>query len=334
MSAAGTRAVTGPRNPGRAHGPDRDGPGPRPARPRLRERFTGAGLPYLLLLPVVLMLLAVLGYPTVRLLVLAFQDYGVKQLWSGTAGEWVGFANFTDTLGDGFFWEVVARTTVFTIACVTLSIGLGLLIALLMRRISTWVRVLLTVSLVLTWSMPQLVASTIFVWMFDTDWGVMNWLLSTLPGVDFDQHNWFADPVQGFAVIVAVVVWGAIPFIAITLYAALTQVPKELEEAAWVDGASGLRVFFNVTLPVIKPVLLMVTTLSIIWDFGVFNQVWAMRDQEPTEEYYLMSVYSFQKAFTDNDYGLGAAIALLTMVMLLGASIAYLRQMLKTGEVE
>lgn len=333
MSAAETRAAVRPSNP------DKSGEGPAPgrrpkARTGLRERFAGAGLPYLLLLPVVVMLIGILGYPSVRLLALAFQDYGLKQLWSGTAGEWVGFKNFTDTLGDAFFWEVTLRTAVFTAACVILSVGLGLLIALLMQRVSTWVRITLTVSMVLTWSMPQLVATTIFAWMYDTDWGVMNWALSQIPGLDFDQHNWFADPVEGFSVIVAVVVWGAIPFIAITLYAALTQVPKELEEAARVDGAGNFEVFRNVTLPVVKPVLLMVTTLSIIWDFGVFNQVWAMRDQEPTEDYYLLSVYSFQKAFTDNDYGLGSAIALITVVMLLGASIAYLRQMLKTGEVE
>ncbi|MEU8762405.1 sugar ABC transporter permease [Streptomyces sp. NPDC048659] len=291
-------------------------------------------LPYLLIGPTVLALVLVLGYPLVDMVALAFQDMTREQLFSGTAPPWAGLDQFERILGDGFFWTVVARTVLFTAVCVVLTMLSGLFTALLMHRVRPWVRTVMSVVLVTVWAMPVMVAGSIFRWLFDADYGVVNWTLSTLPGVDLERHNWFTDPWQGFAVIVAVVVWGSLPFVAITLRAALAQVPPELEESAVLDGARPLQILRRITLPVIKPVFLLVTTLTAIWDFGVFNQIWMMRGGQPEREYYLLGVYSFIESFAVNRYSTGAAIALVTVVLLLAGSVVYLRQMLRTGEIE
>ncbi|MCX5112724.1 sugar ABC transporter permease [Streptomyces sp. NBC_00378] len=300
-----------------------------PAGRRLRPL-----LPYLLIAPALLALLVVLGYPLVDMVTLAFQDMTRKELFSGTAPPWAGLGQFRAILGDGFFWTVTARTALFTLVCVTLTMVLGLLTALLMRLVSPWVRAVLAGILVAVWAMPVMVAAAIFRWLFDADYGVVNWLLSTLPGLDLARHNWFTDPLQGFAVITAVVVWGALPFAAISLHAALAQIPPELEEAALIDGARPSQVFRYVTFPAIKPLFVMVTTLMSIWDFGVFNQIWLMRGGQPEREYYLLGVYSFIESFAVNRYSAGAAIALVTVVLLLAGAVLYLRQMLRLGEVE
>ncbi|MFB6872258.1 carbohydrate ABC transporter permease [Streptomyces sp. NPDC056323] len=300
-----------------------------PAGRRLRPL-----LPYLLIAPALLALFVVLGYPLVDMVTLAFQDMTRKELFSGTAPPWAGLGQFRAILGDGFFWTVTARTALFTLVCVTLTMVLGLLTALLMRLVSPWVRAVLAGILVAVWAMPVMVAAAIFRWLFDADYGVVNWLLSTLPGLDLARHNWFTDPLQGFAVITSVVVWGALPFAAISLHAALAQIPPELEEAALIDGARPSQVFRYVTFPAIKPLFVMVTTLMSIWDFGVFNQIWLMRGGQPEREYYLLGVYSFIESFAVNRYSAGAAIALVTVVLLLAGAVLYLRQMLRLGEVE
>ena len=158
--------------------------------------------------------------------------------------------------------------------------------------------------------------------------------MSKLGIVDLIHYNWFDNPLTGFAVITAVVVWGAIPFAAITIYAAFSQVPQELVEAAEVDGARAWDVFWRVTFPLVKPILIIVTSLSIIWDFQVFQQVFVMLDFRPGTDYYLLSVYAFIESFKVSQYGLGAAIAVVMVAFMLVATFVYVRQMVRISEVD
>ncbi|MFJ7049103.1 carbohydrate ABC transporter permease [Streptomyces sp. NPDC101112] len=298
------------------------------------RRSGGAAVPWALLAPCLLILAVVLGYPLVRLVTLSFQKFGQSQLWGFQPAESVGFDNFAKVLGDGEFWTVVVRTVFFAAACVVFTMVIGMLIALLLQRVSGWVKTLINIALVASWGMPIIVATTVFKWLFDSDYGIFNALLSKLPGVDMIGHNWFASGPEGLAVITLLVVWGAVPFVVITLSAGLTQVPKEMEEAARLDGAGAWGVFRYVTLPILKPIVVMLTTLSVIWDMGVFPQVFVMRGGHPEAEFQLLTTYSYDRAFVVNDYAQGSAIALLTVLLLLGVIGVYMRQMLKIGEVE
>jgi N,N'-diacetylchitobiose transport system permease protein len=303
---------------------------------RRRRRSLGASAfrafsPYLLLAPAALVIVAVLGYPLYLLTRLSFEQFGLAELIT-RRGTWIGLDNYSRIFHDHQFWTVLLRTVVFTVATVGPTMIFGTLIALLLTRLGRFMRLLLTSGLVMVWAMPVLVAVNIFRWMVDYEFGVLNWTLTELHIGDFLNKDWFADPTTGFAVIAAVVVWGAIPFVAITIYAGLSQVPAELVEAAEIDGARRWQVFKDITFPLLLPIFVILTSLSIIWDFQVFNQVWLMRGSEPEEDYWLMSVYSFVEAFKLGEYGFGAAIAVVMVFAMFFATFVYLRQMVQMGE--
>jgi N,N'-diacetylchitobiose transport system permease protein len=304
------------------------------ARSKRRSATSGGFAPLVLTLPALLLLAGLLGYPLVRMAVLSFQTLGLRQLFGNLPPDNVGFDNYVKIFTDPTFYQVVARTVAFTVVSVLLTVVLGLGVALLMRRVAPSVRIAMIVAMMFVWAMPQLVATQTFRWLVDSDFGVLNYLIDLLPGVDFANHSWFADPIQGWTVITAIVVWAGIPFIAITLNAGLTQVPKELLEAAVVDGASVWQALLKVTLPILKPLLIIVTTLSVIWNFGLFTQVWVVRNGRPEEEYQVLATWSYSTAFNNNNYGLGSAVAVVTVLLLLGVMAFYMRQMFKIGDVD
>ena len=220
-------------------------------------------VPYLLVAPVVVAIVAILGYPLYKLVTLSFQQYGLPELIQ-RHGEWIGLENYRSVLSDSVFWDTLVRTIVFTAANVALTIVLGTLIALLLLRLSAPVRILLTSGLVLVWSMPAVVAVQVWYWMTNFQNGILNYVLTELGLGDYFQHDWYGSPFSQLAMVTVLIVWGAIPFVTVTVYAGLAQVPRELVEAAQIDGASPLRVFRDVTFPILKPILLILTSLSII----------------------------------------------------------------------
>ena len=204
-----------------------------PARRRRRVRAgPRVATPYVLLLPALAVIAAVLGYPLYRLVTLSFQEYGLaradrpqgpvdraRQLHRRSSA----------TASSGRCSAGRSRSPPSRSA---LTMVFGTLIALLLARLGTFMRLLITTGLVLVWSMPPVVAVNIWSWMVDYEFGVLNWTLTQL-GLDyFAHHDWFVNPWEGFAVITAIVVWGAIPFVAITIFAGLTQVSAEMVEAA------------------------------------------------------------------------------------------------------
>jgi len=228
---------------------------------------------------------------------------------------------------------VLLRTVVFTAVNVGLTIVIGTLGALLLVRVSTWVRLLLTTGLVLVWAMPPVVAVQLWLWMTNSQNGVLNYILTRLHIGNYFQHNWYETTFSSYAMVTSLIVWGAIPFVVITVYAALAQVPHELVEAAQIDGARAWRVFKDVTLPVLMPVLLILTSLSIIWDFGAFTQPYLLIGPgQQTTSNYLMSTYLYFVGFGKNDFGLGAAISILMLAIVAAMSVVYVRRMLRVGE--
>src|SRR5438552_5588056 len=305
-------------------------------RSRRRRRFWGrtarASTPYALIAPVVVVIGLILGYPLYWLVKLSTERYGLFELiqHKGTS---VGLHNYRSVLHDSIFWRTLLRTVVFTAANVSLTIVLGMLIALLLVRVSTFVRVLLSSGLVLVWSMPVVVAVQVFYWMTNFENGVVNYVLTELHLGDFFHHDWYAGTFSQLSLVTLLIVWGALPFVAITLYAGLAQVPRDLVEAAEVDGARPWRVFLDITLPILRPILLILTSLSIIWDFGVFTQPYLLIGQSKiTSGNYLMSIYLFEEGYFKSDYGRGAAISLLMLLIVAVLSVAYVRKMVRIGE--
>ena len=305
---------------------------------RRRSRGLRAGIrdnvtPYLLLLPTLAVLVGVLAWPLYWLGRISFEHFGLEELIAHK-GTWTGLDNYREILGNGEFWHIVLRTVVFTVVNVGLTMLFSTLIALLLVRMGRYMRVALLVGLVWVWATPVVVAITIWQWMVDFQFGVFNWAITKLHIANLIHYNWFDNSLTGFAVITAVVVWGAIPFAAITIYAGLSQVPRELVEAAEVDGARPWQVFRRVTFPLVKPIFVIITSLSIIWDFQVFNQVWIMLENRPSPDYYLLSVFAFVSSFRVSQYGLGAAISVVMVLLMLSVSFVYVRQMIQISEVD
>jgi N,N'-diacetylchitobiose transport system permease protein len=302
--------------------------GPAPA-PGGRGRRSG-WLPYALVAPSVVVLLVLLGWPVVRDVLISFQRLGLAELVQRRT-VWVGLANYADVLTDPFFWTVVVRTVLFTLVNVALTMLVGTMVALLLQALSRGVRVALSVALVLAWAVPPISATVIFQWLFDTQFGIVNQVLTGLGG-DFTGHSWFATGLSTFAVITLLVVWQAIPLVALSLYASTTAIGGELYEAAAIDGAGAWQRFTAVTWPAIRPMVLVLTFLSVIWDFKVFTQVYGIRQGGPNRETVTMALYAYQQGIGSRQFGTAAAISVIMMV-LLTAGLAWYARMMVRGAV-
>lgn len=304
-------------------------PGRPPAPPRHRSRSL---VPWLLLAPTVAVLLGLTGYPLVRLVVTSTQRFGRAQVF-GAPPEFVGLANYREVLTDPTFWTVLARSVAFCAVNVALTMCLGMLVALLLTKLHRGMRLLVTVGLLLAWAMPALTSIVIWSWMFDTQYGVVNWLL-THGGLDYAGHSWLIEPLSFFAVATLVITWQSVPFVAFTLYAGLTQVPDDVLEAAQLDGASAGQRFRLVVVPFIRPILLIVTVLEVIWDLRVFTQIFALQDSGGvTAKTSTIGVYIYQVGVAQGRFDVGSAIAVIMVVLMLAASAFYVRQIVRTEQL-
>jgi N,N'-diacetylchitobiose transport system permease protein len=289
-------------------------------------------LPYVVISPSLLVIGGILAFPLGWLVWISFQHYGLKELIAHQ-GRWVGLDNYRTILLDPLFHQVLIRTLLFTVACVALTVVLSTLVALLLQRVRRVVRVTLMSALVFVWATPVIVSVDIWQWMFDFEFGVINYLLTQLHVGNFIHHNWFDNPLQGWSVVLVIVVWGAIPFVAITLFAGLLQVPSDIVDAAQVDGAGPWQRFWYVTAPMLRPLFLIVTCLSTIWDFGVFTQPYVLINERPSADYFTIALYSYRESFGVTQYGLGATIAVILVVVLAIVTLFYVRETVRAAEI-
>lgn len=316
-------AIAGPVPPGR-----RSRFFPRRGRPAAAGRRRPV-LPYLLLLPASTVLVVVLGYPLVRLVVLSTQRFGLRQQF-GAPAESVGLANFERILGDRYFWDVLRRTLLFCVASVTITLVLGTLIALLLVRLAPGLRTALSVSLLLAWAMPALTATVVWQWLFDTQYGLVNRVLSALGG-DFQGHGWLERPLSFYFVATIIVVWMGVPFVAFTLHAGLTQIPAETLEAAAIDGAGPWQRYRDVILPFLAPLYLVLAALSTLWNLKVFTQIYVLQQAGGiTRETNLLGVWAYRVSIGENRFDTGAAVALVMVAITMVLTLAYLHRMLRT----
>ncbi len=297
------------------------------AAPEPKRRRQGRFAPYLLLSPAALIVVAIFGLPLVVMFLLSFQDWSqVGQFTTTLQGRWTGLTNYSTLLSSSTFWSTTLRTIVVSVLMVGGSMLIGLLFALLMRRISAWARYIMTFALILVWSIPALVSSLVFSWMFNRQYGIINDLMGYQ-----NVHDWTTTETDGWFIVILLVVWGAVPMVTIMLYAALTQVPKELVEAAHIDGATGWQTFRSVIEPIIRPVVLIMVSLSVFWDFQVFTQIFVLFDDQPQTQFYNLGVWSYVLGWQHQNYGIATTITVLTMVIMLGVTVPYLRQLIRIG---
>lgn len=297
------------------------------ATARARRRTPPAGL----IVPATALLILALGYPLGRQVVLSFQEFGLAQQF-GQPPTWLGWDNYRELVTDPYLWTVVGRTVAFCFVNAGLTVGIGMGIALLMTRMSRPVRVLAQTGLLLAWATPVVAAMTVFQFLFDTEYGLVNWVLTRLGG-DFERHSWLLDPWSFFLVATIVVVWMSVPFVVFTLYAALTQVPEDVMEAAEIDGASAWRRFVHVVLPTVRPVLLVVLLLQVVWDLRVFTQIYTLqRAGGVVADTNLLGTYIYTLGIKGGDFGTAAAAAMFMLALTVVLTAPYVRMMLRQEE--
>ena len=315
------------RRRGRSHAAGPSGPPRRPKRSRpgllSRRYFDDRLLPVLLVLPALLLVGGLIGYPVLRTLWLSFQEAGLGTLM-GQGSTFVGLDNYRQVFGDEDLRRSAINTVVFGLSCVMLTMVLGIAVALLLNRPFKG-RVVLGVLVLLPWAMPRVAAATVWDWLFHDQYGVVNWGLAGLGFEQFDGYAWFNQRLTAFLVIGLVVVWQSFPFVALSMLAGLQTISADVIDAARVDGANAWQRLRHVTLPMLKPLLLVLVVISTIWDFKVFDQVYVMTGGGPARSTEVLSISTWREAFTQLDFGLASALAMLMFLLLLLVTVVYIR---------
>jgi N,N'-diacetylchitobiose transport system permease protein len=296
-----------------------------PAKPARRWRRDGRAAA-LYLSPALILLIALLAYPIYQLVLISFYDYGQPQA-AGTAPlVFLGFENYAQLLENATFWTVLAKTVGFAGACVLGSLVVGTSLAILASRVRSLPRMLLFLAALGAWATPAMAGSYVWLFLFDTDFGLVNEILVKIGFSGMAHHSWTYDTYSAFGLVAAEVVWCSFPFVMVTMYAGIQAIPREVLEAASLDGASWFRTAKSVILPMLRPLLMIATIQSIIWDFKVFTQIYVMTNGGGVAGRNLvLNVYAYQQAFAGSEYGLGAAIGVVMTLLLLSITGLYVR---------
>lgn len=287
--------------------------------------------PYLLLVPASVVVLVAMAYPVFWQLITSMQHFGLAQQF-GAPPEWVWFDNYITLFSNPATWLVVARSVAFCLAAATVTMAIGIGLALLMQASSKGVRVTLQIALLLAWATPVVAAMTIWNWIFDWRRGLVNWLLTNL-GLPFTGHNWLQEPLSFFLVALIIVVWMSVPFVAFSVYAGLTQVPGEVLEAAQMDGATPWQRLRLIIIPIIKPILGIVMLLQIIWDLRVFTQIKLLQDRGSiASKTDVLGTYIYQLGVGSSDFAMASAMSIFVLLLTIVLSWAYVRNLIKEDD--
>ncbi|WP_136057119.1 sugar ABC transporter permease [Microbacterium sp. K24] len=289
--------------------------------------------PWLLLAPGLIILAVLMLWPLVQVVIYSLQDYGLREINTGESN-WIGLENYAEALTNPTLWTVVLPNTVgFAAVAVFVTVAVGTLVALLLARLGTTWRVIVSSCIMVAWAMPAVTGTYVWTFIFDADRGIFNSVLKDLGLMD-GSVNWFTNQWSFYAIVLLNVVHHGFPFVAITVLAGLLGVSKEMLEAAALDGAGAWRRFWKIIFPTLKPVFSVVIILSTIWDFKVFAQVYLMPGGSGGNRSVLnLGVWSYVESFGQNRYGFGAALAVLLTLVLIGITIVYIRSLMKEDEL-
>ncbi len=233
------------------------------------------------------------------------------------APEFVGLDNYLRLLGDPRFWNAFANTAYFTGVSVALELALGLAVALLLSRAGRARPALYAVVLV-PWAVPTIVSARMWEWMYNADFGVLNYLLG-------GEFNWLGSPFLALHAAILMDVWKATPFVALLLLAGLQAIPRDLYQAAAVDGARPLRIFLGLTLPLLAPVIAVVLVFRTIDAFRVFDAVYVLTGGGPANSTETLSIYAYKVLFQTLEFGYGSALSVVVMLAVGLAAVLYTR---------
>jgi len=247
--------------------------------------------------------------------------HDLRMPWRGHP--FVGLANYAEALGDGRFWAAMGHTAFFTAATVGLELVLGLVLALAMNRAFRG-RSLVRAAVLLPWAVPTVVAALLWRFMFGTQGGIANALLSKVGVVDA-SFVWFIHERAAWVPVILADVWKMTPFVALLLLAGLQNIDASLYEAAKIDGAGAWDRFRYVTLPLLKPAILVTLVFRTLDAFRVFDLVYVLTGGGPGTATEPIALYTFDALLRDLRFGYGSALSMIIFLVTFGLAVLYIR---------
>lgn len=269
---------------------------------------------YLLVAPAVVVLAGVALYPILAAVWLSLHRFIL------VFGErrFTGLDNYAFLLTDARFWAALGNTAYFTLVAVTVELLLAVPLALLLNRAFPG-RGLLRASVLVPWAIPTVVSARLWAWMFNPEYGVINRML---PGSDI---NWLGAPGYALHAAILVDVWKTTPFVALLVLAGLQGISEDLYKAARVDGASTWRMFRSITLPLLKPALLLALLFRSLDAFRVFDAIYVLTEGGPANTTETLSIYAYKTLMRSGDFGYGSALSVATFLCVVVLAAVWLR---------
>lgn len=283
-------------------------------------------LAWLFVAPAILVVAVVALYPLARTFQLSFTN---ARLGSGRETGWVGLDQYRYVFNDDRFWSALKNTVYFTIGSVGFETILGMIVALTIHS-NFKGRGLVRTSMLVPWAIPTVVSAQMWKWMYNDVFGVVNDFFGNKLGIMDPRHALLADPGTSLWAIVAVDVWKTTPFMALLLLAGLQVIPEDIYESSNIDGASKVRQFFDLTLPLLKPALLVALVFRTMDAFRIYDLVAVMKGQSP--DTMTVAVYAQNTLVGSQRLGRGSAVAVIIFVIIAVMAFLYTR-MIKLEEV-
>lgn len=285
--------------------------------------------PYVLVAPTLLVIGVILLYPMLRGLVLSFHNHVLtRPLEQG----FIGFDNYIAMFHDPIFWLSLKKTFWWVVASVGFQLLLGLGTALLLNEKFRG-RALARGLVLIPWVMPSVVSGLMWAWIFDGTFGLANDILMKL-GLISENIPWLGNSKTAFPVVIMTNIWKGFPFFAISILAGLQSIPKDLYEAAEIDGAGVWRRFITVTMPHLKPVIITTTVLRLIWTANTTDLIFTMTKGGPGYTTHVLALYTYLKAWSELDFGYSSTMAIFLMLLLLVFIGIYMKLINKDKETD
>jgi len=272
----------------------------------------------LLSLPATLILFGVVVYPFFYNLIISFSNMNMTNV---NSWKLIGFTQYAKVLSEPLFYSVFLKTFIWTFVNVFFHVTLGIFLAILLNRHLPG-KSIIRVLLILPWAVPQYITALTWRGMFMSDTGAVNLILAK-----FGIHaiNWLSQSSTAFIASIITNIWLGVPFMMVIALGGLQSIPHELYEAAEMDGANGWKKFWNVTIPLLKPMMIPAITLGIVWTFNNLNVIWLITNGgQPADKVHILVSYVYRAAFNLYRYGYAAAFSVIIFIILAIFSLAFM----------
>lgn len=277
-------------------------------------------LGYLLVAPALLCIIAIALYPVLNTFKLSL--YYMKLQLIGLT-HFIGFQNYISLFNDPRFRSASINTVIFTIVSVSLELVIGMIMALLMNKKFKGTG-LVRAAILIPWAIPTIVSALMWKFIYNDQFGLLNDILVRM-GVINSYKAWLGSPSLAMGSAIFADVWKTVPFMALLLLAGLQNISYEFYEAAKVDGAGSIRRFFSITLPLLKPTILVALIFRTLDAFRVFDLIFVMTGGGPGNSTETLTIYAYKTLFRNLDFGIGSAIAVVIFIFVFIFAVIYIR---------